>query len=225
MTECVYSYNCNHADCEKPFCEKKFRLDFLYDKSLLSEHQRKKVELMTDADGTDLKPFQFLAYVSENIEQFVEEGRNLYIYSANCGNGKTSWSVRLLQSYLNKIWWKSALNCRVLFISVPKFLLATKENITQKSEYLEKVLEGLKTADLVVWDDIAAKVGTEWEVSQLLSLIDNRLILGKSNIFTSNLDAQEIAKALGDRLASRICQMSQAVPFYGADKRQFTFNN
>jgi DNA replication protein DnaC len=112
-----------------------------------------------------------------------------------------------------------------LFISVPKFLLATKENITQKSEYLEKVLEGLKTADLVVWDDIAAKVGTEWEVSQLLSLIDNRLILGKSNIFTSNLDAQEIAKALGDRLASRICQMSQAVPFYGADKRQFTFNN
>lgn len=223
---CFYFDKCNHKDCDKDFCTKKFKLDFLYDKSLLSEHQRKRIELKIDENGTDLEAFQYLSNVEANIEEFIDTGRNLFIHSPICGNGKTSWAVRLIQTYFNKIWHKSEMQCRALFINVPRFLLALKENITQKSEYLEKVVNSVRIADLVVWDDIAAKTGTEYEINNLLSLIDGRLSLGKSNIFTSNLNGQEISKALGDRLASRICHMSIDVSFSGADKRLFTnFSN
>lgn len=218
---CFYYNNCNHKDCEQDFCQKKFKLDFLYEKSLLSDHQRKRIELKLDSDKSDLEVFQFLSHIEQNIERFVNEGRNLFIHSPNCGNGKTSWSVRLMQAYFNQIWHKTPMQCRALFISVPRFLLAIKENITNKSEYLEKVIQSVRVADLVIWDDIAAKTGTEYEINNLLSLIDSRLSLGKSNIFTSNLNGAEISRALGDRLASRICNMSVDVPFVGADKRVF----
>ena len=92
-----------------------------------------------------------------------------------------------MQAYFNQIWHKTPMQCRALFISVPRFLLAIKENITNKSEYLEKVIQSVRVADLVIWDDIAAKTGTEYEINNLLSLIDSRLSLGKSNIFTSNI--------------------------------------
>ena len=85
---CFYSDKCNHKDCDKAFCTKKFKLDFLYNKSLLSEHQRKRTELKVDEDGTDLEAFQFLSHIETNIEEFVETGRNLFIHSPICGNGK-----------------------------------------------------------------------------------------------------------------------------------------
>src|SRR5574344_1121260 len=41
----------------------------------------------------------------------------LMVYSTNCGNGKTSWSLRLVQAYFNKIWPKASLTCKALFIN------------------------------------------------------------------------------------------------------------
>ena len=42
---------------------------------------------------------------------------------------------------------------------------------------------------------------------------------GKSNIFTSNLGKRELSNALGERLASRICNKSIDIELQGADKR------
>ena len=71
----------------------------------------------------------------------------------------------------------------------------------------------------MVWDDIAAKMGSEFELTHLLNIIDNRLALGKSNIYTSNLNRQQLYTALGERLTSRIANMSIDIELFGADKR------
>ena len=42
---------------------------------------------------------------------------------------------------------------------------------------------------------------------------------GKSNIFTSNLGKRELTNALGERLASRICNKSIDIELKGSDKR------
>jgi DNA replication protein DnaC len=42
---------------------------------------------------------------------------------------------------------------------------------------------------------------------------------GKSNIFTSNLGNKELTNALGERLASRICNKSIDIELHGTDKR------
>jgi DNA replication protein DnaC len=167
-------------------------MDSLYSAALMTDSQKRHIVLRVDQDNTDLEQFKQLAAIEQDIDKFVAEGKNLYLHSANCGNGKSSWSLRLAEAYFNKIWARTDIRCRVLFISVPRFLLALKDNITTKSTYVEYIKENVLEADLVIWDDIAAKMGSEFELTHLLNIIDNRLALGKSNIYTSNLNRQQL---------------------------------
>ena len=221
IENCPYKNKCNGIDCDKDFCMRKYRLDCLYDNSLLTDKQRQVGRLFTDKDGTDLHEFQRLADLEKKMDAFVDAGANLYLHSYNCGNGKTSWSVRLMVGYFSKIWYKSTFKCQALFISVPRYLLALKENISNKNDYAEFINKNVLDADLVVWDDIATKIGTEFELNHLLNIINTRMDNGKSNIFTSNLGSKELANSLGERLASRICNKSIDIELHGADKRYF----
>ena len=143
----------------------------------------------------------------------------MYIHSNTCGNGKTAWSLRLIQSYLGSIWYKCDLNCKALFINVPRFLLALKDNITDKNDYIQHIKKYVLNADLVVWDEIATKAATQFEHENLLSLINTRIDYNKSNIYTSNLNPDEIKERLGDRLYSRIVNLSTDIELFGSDKR------
>ena len=218
MQKCFLYENCNHKDCDK-FCIRKYKMDSLYSAALMTEQQKKHITLRVDEDGTDLEQFKQLAGIEQNIVAFIKEGKNLYLHSSNCGNGKSSWSLRLVEAYFNKIWARTEVKCRVLFISVPRFLLALKDNITSKNAYVDYIKDNVLEADLVVWDDIAAKMGSEFELTHLLNIIDNRLAFGKSNIYTSNLNRQQLYTALGERLTSRIANMSIDIELFGADKR------
>jgi DNA replication protein DnaC len=217
--ECNYRNNCNGRDCDKDFCMKKCRLDCLYDNSQLTAVQRQLKVLYIDQDGTDRDEFTKLSQIEKEVVRFVTEGHNLYIHSYICGNGKTSWALRILTSYFNKIWHKSNLGCQGLFISVPRYLLELKSNITNYSAYADFINKNVLEADIVVWDDIAAKTGSEFELNHLFNLINTRLDLGKCNIFTSNLGKKELSSALGERLASRIGNKSIEIELHGADKR------
>ena len=219
MQKCFLFDNCSRKDCNKDFCIRKYKMDSLYSAALMTDVQKKHIVLRVDDDGTDLEQFKQLAGIEHNIVSFVSEGKNLYLHSANCGNGKSSWSLRLIEAYFNKIWARTEVKCRVLFISVPRFLLALKDNITAKNAYVDYIKDNVLEADLVVWDDIAAKMGSEFELTHLLNIIDNRLALGKSNIYTSNLNRQQLYTALGERLTSRIANMSIDIELFGADKR------
>jgi len=223
IENCPYKDKCNGINCNKDFCMRKYRLDCLYDNSNLEAPQRIHKVLNTDADGTDYQEFMQLAEIEKNIVQFVQEGQNLYIHSYVCGNGKTSWSIRMLQSYFNKVWPKSTFGCQGLFVSVPRFLIELKSNISSKSEYVTFIMDRILTADVVVWDDIATKVGTEFELNHLLNLINMRMDAGKSNIFTSNLGKKELAMTMGDRLTSRIANRSVDIELKGIDKRHLNF--
>jgi DNA replication protein DnaC len=219
MSTCFLREVCNGKDCDKDFCLRKYKMDSLYSAALMTESQKKHITLRVDEDGTDLEQFKQLASIEQNILTFVNEGRNLYLHSANCGNGKSSWSLRLAEAYFNKIWVRTEVKCRVLFISVPRFLLALKDAISSKNAYVDYIKDNVLEADLVIWDDIAAKMGSEFELTHLLNIIDNRLALGKSNIYTSNLNRQQLYTALGERLTSRIANMSTDIELFGADKR------
>ena len=219
MSNCYLKASCNGKDCESDFCIRKYKMDSLYSAALMTESQKQHIALRVDADGTDLEQFKQLAAIEQSICKFVEEGKNLYLHSAIPGNGKSSWSLRLVEAYFNKIWARSEPRCRALFISVPRFLLALKDNITNKSEYVEYIKENVLEADLVVFDDLGSKIGSEFELSHLLSIIDNRLSLGKSNIYTSNLNRQQLYTALGERLTSRVANMSIDIELFGSDKR------
>ena len=209
--------NCSPMDSQ--FCIKLFKLDYLYKESLLSEQQREYVALRIDADGTDREEFLKLKAIENDIENFVKGGSSLYIYSSVCGNGKTAWSIRLIQAYFNAIWHKCDLNCKALFINVPRFLLSLKDHISNKNDYVEHIKANILDADLVVWDEIGTKAITNFEHEHLLSLVNSRIDSNKAQIFTSNLQPMVLKEAVGERLYSRVVNLSTVLEFKGTDKR------
>ena len=229
MVDCVIKDSCKLYDSDKDICPyvnnetkicmRKYKINYLLDQALLSDAQKIRKALLLDVNKIDLQAFTNLNIIKTDIVSFAKNGDNIYIYSKIPGNGKTSWAIKLIQSYINKIWAESQLTCRVLFINVPKFLLSLKASISNQSDYIDHINRYVNSADIVVWDDIGTKVATEFEHEHLLSLIDSRLLDNKANIFTSNIIPNELSGFIGDRLASRIINTSKTIEFLGADKR------
>lgn len=220
--DCWLINECNHIDCDS-FCMRKYKLDYLYNQANISMQQRKHITLEA-LNPKDINVYKILRDFEEDIEHFVKNGVNIFIHSTQCGNGKTSWSLRLAQAYLNKIWSKCSLKCKVLFINVPRFLLELKRNIEEKSEYVAHIKENVLNCDLVIWDELGTKDLTSFEHENILSLINARLDSGKANIYTSNLNKFDLQQSIGDRLYSRVVNLSYDIELFGPDMRAMSIN-
>lgn len=221
--KCWYlSGGCNRSKCGDDFCIRHYKMMYLTEMALLSGKQKYPIKLRPDK--IDVPVFTRLKEIQNGIVDFVEEGKNLLIYSENAGNGKTSWTAKLLLSYFDKIWATTDLVCRGLFISMPRFVIAMKENITKPNEYFRHIDDSILSADIVVWDELNYKEWTQFEKEYLLGKISQRLSEGKSNIYTTNYSLPEIEKRLGTRLFSRIYGESEHIEFKGKDKRGWESN-
>jgi len=217
-SRCVFYEGCNHIDCDT-FCMKRWKTAYYFKAGFISHEMSKKFPLYLDKDLIDEQAFITLKNIEDNITQFVATGGNLYIHSANAGNGKTSWALRLARAYIDKEWSNKELRPIVMFISIPRFIMEIKVNIDKKSDYIETLMDNITKSDLIIWDDIAFKSATEFEASNLLRLIDDRLQANKANIYTSNVTGEEFHELSGDRLYSRVYNSSTIIEFKGKDKR------
>jgi DNA replication protein DnaC len=168
--------------------------------------------------GNDFKAFCELADIKDNIVNFVENGDNLYITSEETGNGKTAWAIKLMLKYFNEVWAGNGFRTRGIFIHTPTFLTKLKD-FNNKDARFDDIKEQLTRVDLVVWDDIGANELSQYDHTQLLTYIDQRVLEQKSNIYTGNLNKEELEKSLGTRLASRVWNTSMVIEFKGKDRR------
>lgn len=224
LESCPYKETCykykNNSCAENLFCIKAFKLDQLSDQALLTIPQRKYIPLRLDKDECDKKAFAILKDIENNIQSNINLGFNIYLYSHTYGCGKTAWSLRLLNKWLDTIWHSSDIKCRGLFVHIPRFLMSLKDNLfIEKNQYAQHIKENALDADLVIWDEIGSKGFTEFETENVLTLINARISAGKSNIYTSNLSPEELRQSVGERLYSRIINQSQVIELVGLDKR------
>lgn len=214
---CWYKDICDHSRCGNAFCIRNYKMSALLHMALMEGKMRYPISLKPDA--ADLQAFRRLRDIKDNIQDFVLHGKNLLIYSQNTGNGKTEWSKKLMLSWFDSIWPTSEFECRGLFISMPKFILNMKQNISKPNEEFQYIDENIFNADLVIFDELNHKEWTSFEQDYMLSIVSNRISLGKSNIYTTNYDLPVIEQRLGSRLASRIIGNSEQIQFVGSDKR------
>ena len=218
--KCWYKRTCNKFDTSQcnSNCIRYMEMDYLIETSNIPKANQFKNTLI--AEKIDLENFKFLTEIKNDIVKFVENGENLYIFSQNLGNGKTTWAIKIMQSYFNKIWAGNGFVQRGLFIHTPSFLTKFKEVINKKDEEFKKKKKQLLEVDLVIWDDIAAGKLTDYDHTNLLTYIDQRKLNGKSNIYTGNLNENELTVAVGNRLKSRIWNDSSTVELFGKDRRE-----
>ena len=214
--KCWYKKICDHSKCNT-FCIRHYKMDALL--HMATMEGKLKYPIALKPDSVDYDAYTRLRDIKNNIKDFVNGGKNLLIYSKNTGNGKTEWCKKLLLSWFDSIWPFTEFECRGLFISMPKFISAMKENISKPNEYYQFVNENITNVDIVVWDEMNYKDYSSFELDYLLNVIGQRIAIGKSNIFTSNYDLQQISERLGSRLSSRIIGCSEAIEFKGSDKR------
>lgn len=215
--KCWYKDFCSLIErqgCEN--CTKYKEMNYLMEHSGLPKAKQKAIRLFPTTDN-DEKAFKLLNDIKNDIYNFVQDGNNLYIASRYTGNGKTSWAIKLLHKYFEEVWEGNCYRVRGLFIHVPTLLLELKDfNHVMSSSYRKL----LRECDLVVWDDIASTELSNYDCTQLLALIDYRMLAEKSNIYTGNIEsAKGIDDVIGTRLASRVYNASEVIILDGKDRR------
>ena len=122
-------------------------------------------------------------------------------------------------AYFDQVWAGNGFRVRGIFINVPTFLTKIKQVISVPDLEFERMRSILAEVDLVVWDDIASTKLSEFDHVNLLTYIDQRVLAGKSNIYTGNIGEKDLPEAIGGRLASRVWSLSTAIEFVGTDQR------
>lgn len=212
---CWYEHACLE-ECSV-LCERYSKMKYLMDNSGLFKKQQMPVSLYPDPQ--DLESFKILANIKLDIYDFVTSGKNLYLCSDHTGNGKTSWALKLLLRYFDQSWHEVDFeHVKGLFVFVPQLVMQLKDfSNPVSSRYKQSLID----ADLVVWDDIAySRSNSNYDLSNILIYINQRIAAGKSNIYTSNIIGyKDLEDCLSSKLASRIMDTATIITFKGVSKR------
>lgn len=214
-SKCWYKDSCVE-DCDS--CITYLQLNWQMQNSGLSAPQQRSISLYIDnLNECDRAAYKRLSEIREGIVEFVSEHKNLYIASDNPGNGKTSWAIKMLQTYFHYVANGNYENLKGMFINTTDLLIRLKDFNNALPVSFKNNLENV---DLVIFDDIAVTGISQYDYTQLFNIINKRISAEKSNIFTSNItNLNQLEQILGSRLASRIYTASEIIELKGMDRR------
>lgn len=132
-----------------------------------------------------------------SFDKYQKEGKGLYIFSRTKGSGKTLLACCLANEVMERR------DICVKFISVPELLEMTKKSYKDFTE--KEDLERVRTAELLILDDIGAEIKKEWVDTELFRLIDYRYSSKRVTVFTSNISIDNLK--LNERIVDRIFSM------------------
>lgn len=139
--------------------------------------------------------------IQDYISGFAEHkaaGENMYIWSHMCGSGKTMVACAIANELKDRGY-------RILFTTPSKMLdmmRATFQKESKKST--DDIQKGLKDCDLLVIDDFGTENKSEsrWSDSVIYECVNNRYLLKKPILITSNFDIKEVPE--DKRIISRL---------------------
>ncbi|WVS22290.1 DNA replication protein [Enterococcus phage vB_EFaS_ZC1] len=186
---------------------------------------------------------QLEVYVGSFKRDFIKDGnvnqderpiKNLYLWSENKGNGKTSTAAALLNEYMFMSWQASVIRKTNMkqppayFLDVNSFqTLYNKftrngiaKDIAEKTsrEYYE-MMELAESAPLVVFDEIGNRSATEAFRADLHDIINKRMVNKLPSIFTSNHPIDYLEQVFDERLADRVRERTIVYHFEGDSHR------
>jgi DNA replication protein DnaC len=152
-------------------------------------------------------------HACEFVSTFGCDFRNLLFYGKN-GMGKTFLSHCIAKDLLDA-------GHTVLYITVPRLCKViedarfSRESLTVPDEMLDAVDE----SELLVLDDLGAEMSTVVTSSALFDIINQRLLMHKPTIISTNLTPKEITSQYSARIVSRFLGNYQILKFFGEDIR------
>lgn len=216
--KCWYQDVCSPDGSKcSPTCVRYREMLHLFSKSNIPKARWYPDKLIPPDDDYDA--FVRLRDIKDNIRDWVQQGNNLYLYSPECGNGKTSWSIKLMGAYFNSIWQGNCFRTRGIFMNYAEFMDRERVRMSFPDDEFMKLRQELLSCDLVVWDDISCMSATSYTQPLFYRFVEARMLARKATIFTGNAAADDLKQFVGERVASRIWNASEVVKFVGQDRR------
>jgi DNA replication protein DnaC len=164
-------------------------------------------DLETKAAVTEVRAFV------EEIDERLDRGRGLWLFG-DTGTGKTTLAMLVSKKALEA-------GRSVAIYSLPKLLARIRRTYDSEpggDSYLA-FFERLTSVDLLHIDDLGAEKRSDWVLEQLYALINERYETERSVLVTTNLPHEELEEQIGTRTVSRLSQICDEVPLFGADRR------
>lgn len=144
-------------------------------------------------------------------EHFGTRRENL-LFSGDTGLGKTLLSACIARCVADQgfsVMYESASH---LFEKMEKAKFSGDgEAATQAEKFTQ--------CDLLIVDDLGTEMASQFVTAALYSLINDRLLSGKSTIISTNMTADDMAKRYSPQILSRLRGSYRRVPFVGVDIR------
>lgn len=141
----------------------------------------------------------------------IHEGPSLLVMGAT-GTGKTfeAYGAMRLTSALG-------LHSRWVVISAADLYakLRPRHGVDSEAEF-----ERVAKAPMLAVDDLGAAKTSEWVEEVNFRLVNTRYEAVRPTLFTSNVPPAQLAAVLGDRVASRLTEMTKRVVITGKDRRR-----
>jgi DNA replication protein DnaC len=184
--------------------------------------------------------YEAVIAICENIEDFIDEGVGLYLYSVpskenvrGTGTGKTTTALTILNTYLQRRLVQHIKQERdidalpALFVKASKLQNAYNsqfrglpEEQQEASSKFYKMKKQMIETDLLVLDDIALRGATEAFANEMYEIIDERTTEERAIIMTSNEPIETVGKVLSEQIRSRIEGSCELIAFEGKDHRK-----
>jgi DNA replication protein DnaC len=149
----------------------------------------------------------------DELDERLDAGRGLWLFG-DTGTGKTTLAMLISKAALEA-------GHSVAIYSLPKLLARIRRTYDSEpggDSYLS-FFERLTSVDLLHIDDLGAEKRSDWVLEQLYALVNERYEAQRSVLVTSNLRHDELEDQIGSRTVSRLTQICDEVPLFGADRR------
>ncbi len=143
-------------------------------------------------------------------ENFKTDSTSL-LFHGKTGLGKTHLSLAIVNEVLGR-------GFGVMYSSAQNFLERLEKEHFGRAD--GDTMELLCGCDLLIIDDLGAEFQTAFTVSAVHNIINSRIMNGLPTIISTNLKPDEITKAYGERVMSRILGNFKRFEFKGNDIRQ-----
>jgi DNA replication protein DnaC len=111
--------------------------------------------------------------------------------------------------------------CDALYVTAPDLLDRIRATYGPHGEGSEpEVVDAVKTASLLVLDDLGAEKPSEWVEEKLYQVVNHRYNALLPTIFTSNLEIRALTRRVGQRIVDRVVDMSTLVYLGGPNLRE-----
>lgn len=139
------------------------------------------------------------------VESLLKGDIQGIFFVGKAGTGKTALACQVLTNLPEELSAK--------FVSVPILLNELRDGYSDKyhknMDYVKKYVD----YDQLVLDDLGAEKTTDWATEILYLIINGRYEEGKGVIVTTNCKPKELSARLGDRVISRLAEMTKLVRF------------